>query len=60
MEDENLKEIKDEENGGTHTPSDEVPDLNSEPKATEEQKEEAKEVVEDKTAPTNPSTSESH
>lgn len=58
MEDENLKEIKDEENGGTHTPSDEVPDLNSEPKATEEQKEEAKEVVENKTAPINPSASE--
>jgi hypothetical protein len=46
MEDENLNKIKDEEIGGTHTPSDEVPDLNSEPKATEEQKEEAKEMVE--------------
>lgn len=45
MEEEILNKIKDEENGGTHTPSDEVPDLNSEPKATEEQKEEAKEVV---------------
>ena len=56
MEDENLKEIKDEENGGTHTPSGDVPDLNSEPKATEEQKEEAKEVLEEKTT-NNPTSS---